>query len=596
MRWLLQAAPDATAIVDSAGRIVTMNSQWEELFRCHRDELIGRPVDLLVPERFRAGHPAHRSEYLADPRARSMGAGRNLYAVRSDGTEFAAEISLSSLDTPDGTLVSVGVRDVSERRGIEERFRQFVESAPDAIVISDADGNIVLVNARTEELFGYDRAEIVGAGVEILVPERFRDFHFRHRNDVFAELKVRSMGSGLDLRGRRKNGTLFPIEISLSPMETSGGRLVSSAIRDLSDRMAAEQARRHLATIVDTSGDAIIGLTPDGLITSWNRAAAEIFGYLDSDVIGRSVSTLLYPEQRHELDEMLDILQAGGQVLAHDGIRRRKDGTGIDVSIGMSAIRDSQGVLLGASKVMRDITEHKRTEASLVAAKEAAEVVGQAFEAFSYSVAHDLRAPLRAMDGFSRILLEDFGPLLDDTGRDYLNRLRASSRNMADLIDGLLSLARVSHHDLVRDWVDLSVVATDIADRLQSQAPERTAAVTVQPGLGVHGDAVLLTNVLENLLDNAWKFTSGEPVARIEFGADSDGYFVRDNGAGFDMALSASLFGAFQRLHEAEEFTGTGIGLATVQRIVQRHGGRIWAEAAVEEGATFHFTLPDVTG
>jgi signal transduction histidine kinase len=216
-------------------------------------------------------------------------------------------------------------------------------------------------------------------------------------------------------------------------------------------------------------------------------------------------------------------------------------------------------------------------------------------EAFSYSVSHDLRAPLRSIDGFSQALLEDYADQLDPTGQEYLQRVRAASQRMAQLIDDLLSLARVTRSELHHDLVDLSAHTATIVDELQRTQPDRSVAFAIAPGLAAHGDERLLHLVLENLLANAWKFTGKCACPQIEFGAiPCDGqlaYFVRDNGAGFDMAYTDKLFGAFQRLHALTEFAGTGIGLATVQRVIHRHGGRVWAEGAVEQGATFYFTV-----
>jgi signal transduction histidine kinase len=257
----------------------------------------------------------------------------------------------------------------------------------------------------------------------------------------------------------------------------------------------------------------------------------------------------------------------------------------------MSAIRDRSGALVGASKVVRDITERMETEAALAGATEAAETSSKAFEAFSYSVAHDLRAPLRAIDGFSEALASEYGHLLDGVGQDYLERVRSSAQRMANLIDSLLLLARVTHQELSSARVDLSALAALALERLAEASPDREVVTVVQPDLIVRGDEVLLANALDNLFSNAWKFTADRAEARIEFGRKDLAYFIRDNGAGFDMDYSGKLFGVFQRLHTPAEFAGTGIGLATVQRIIERHGGQIWAEGSVDLGATFHFTL-----
>jgi signal transduction histidine kinase len=223
------------------------------------------------------------------------------------------------------------------------------------------------------------------------------------------------------------------------------------------------------------------------------------------------------------------------------------------------------------------------------------EAANKELESFSYSVSHDLRAPLRSIDGFSQALIEDYGDRLDETATGYLNRVRAATQRMGLLVDDLLNLSRVTRSEMRRQTVDLSSFAKAIAGELRRQSPERSAEFVIQDGIGASGDPALLRSVMENLLENAWKFTSKHNDSRIEFGSVRENgnmaYFVRDNGAGFDMAYADKLFGAFQRLHSVSEYKGTGIGLATVQRIIHRHGGRVWATGEVGKGATFYFTL-----
>jgi len=615
LRALLDAAPDGVVIVDGDGRIVLVNAQSESLFGYERDQLLGQPVTLLMPERFRKAHDEGLKRVVTGGEQRVIGRTIELVGRRKDGAEFPLELSLARVAVDQGYQFAAILRDVTERKadeqrllGREARLSAVLDAAPDAIVIADGDGRIVLVNAQTESLFGYARAQLIDQPIEILVPERLQGRHVGHRRDFLAAPRVRSMGEGLELSGRRADGSEFPVAISLSPVETTEGALVIAAIRDATHAKQAEKALRDRETrfraLLEAAPDAIIIANRLGRIELVNAQTERIFGYPRDQLIGQPIEILVPARyrQRHvghrEGYVAEPRVRSMGQGLELYG--KRANGSEFPVAISLSPVETAQGALTIAA--IRDVTERRLIEREVEALNERlirdnAELaaVNRELEAFSYSVSHDLRAPLRAIDGFSQALLEDCGGDLGEVGHGYLSRVRRAAQRMGVLIDDLIKLSRVTRADMHLQDVDLSALAQRIAQDLRANEPDRMADFEIQGGLAAHGDARLLQIVLENLMGNAWKFTAGRSPTRIEFGCcrhdDQTAYFIRDNGAGFDMGHADQLFRAFQRLHDAEQFPGTGIGLATVQRIVHKHGGRAWATAEVGKGATFYFTL-----
>lgn len=350
--------------------------------------------------------------------------------------------------------------------------------------------------------------------------------------------------------------------------------------------MSAELARttvskEYFESVLDNMYDLLVVTDIDGRIRTVNHAAAESLG--DGELIGRPLS------------ELFDAAPEPGAVQDAEVVIRTRDGGRMTALYSAAPLLDRGGRPRGYIGVAKDITERKRNEKDLLAAKLAAEASARELEAFSYSVAHDLRAPLRAVDGFSQILLEQYSGRLDEAGRDYLRRVRAGSGKMSRLIDDLLDLSRITRGALRLATVDLSALALEIGSELRRADPTRTVDFVVAPGLTAMGDAGLLRVALANLLGNSWKYTGKHPRARVEFGAERRGertvYFVRDDGAGFDMTYVSRLFQPFTRLHGAAEFEGTGIGLALVERVITRHGGKVWGEGEVDRGAVFYFTL-----
>jgi len=390
-------------------------------------------------------------------------------------------------------------------------------------------------------------------------------------------------------------------------------------IEDISVRIQAKEALRQseerFRLLVSSVPDcALYVLDLQGCVVLWNDGAQRLKGYTAAEILGQSFSLFYTPEDRAQGAPEGTLRRAAVQ--GHDeaqGWRVRKDGSRFWAEVRTTAMYDVQERQIGFSKVTRDLTEPRRVEeairglnasleqrvtartAELATANRQLKAINEELEAFAYSVSHDLRTPLRAISGFGELLVASHSPALDERGRHYLDRMCNGATRMGQLIEDLLALSRLTRTEMRTTAVDLTALAHAVAATLSQAEPERVVTWDIAEGLTVHGDAALLRVALDNLLGNAWKFTSRRPTARIVVGARREEgqtvYFVRDDGAGFDMAYADKLFGAFQRLHTVREFAGTGIGLATVQRIIHRHGGRVWAQGAVEQGATISFTL-----
>jgi len=482
LRLIIEAAPVAIVVVAHSGQIALVNTEAEQLFGRSRAELLGANVETLIPERFRSAHPQLRAGYFASSSRRPMGAGRDLYGLRSNGTEVPIEIGLNPITMSDQEYVLAAIIDITARKAAEEHLRLVMEAAPNAMIAVDDAGRISLMNAQAERLFGYMRAELLGESVERLVPERLRGNHTSLRVNYLSAPTTRAMGAGRELFGLRRDGSEFPIEIGLNPLSTPRGKFVLAAVIDITERKRAEELR---------------------------------------------------------------LINAG--------------------------IHQQNAQLEAANKEL---------------------------ESFSYSISHDLRAPVRAIKGYADALERESGASLDGEARRLLSIVREESARLGFLIDDLLKFSALGRKKIDKTLVDMTELAKDVAAEPLKAAKliGRELEIQVDALPPVLADRTLLRQVWENLISNAVKYSANVNPAVVRVTGWIEGtqaiYRVRDNGAGFNMKYYDKLFGVFARLHHADEFPGTGVGLAIVQRILTHHNGRVWAQSTPGEGATFTFALP----
>ncbi|HKW85545.1 MAG TPA: MASE1 domain-containing protein [Nitrospiraceae bacterium] len=506
---------------------------------------------------------------------------------------------------------------VSERRRAEEasaRLAAIVESSDDAIIGKTLDGIVTSWNKGAERIFGYTAEEIMGKPVTVLIPS--------HRDEeeprIIKRLKRGDHIEHYETVRRRKNGHEIQVSLTISPIKDATRKIIgiSTVARDITERKRAEAALQEsearFRVMADTAPVLVWTSGPDALCNFFNKPWLEFTGQTLEHELGNGWAEDIHPEDR---ERCLEIYRSAFDVHKEFKMEyrlRRADGEYRWILDNGVPRYESDGTFAGYIGSCMDITEDKRVadeirrlnvelEQRVFERTAQLEAANKELESFSYSVSHDLRAPLRSIDGFSLALLEDCADKLDAQGKDYLRRVRDATQRMARLIDDLLNLARVTREEMRRDRVDLSALARSIAADLKKTQPGRKVTFTIEDGVVANGDARLLRVALENLLGNAWKFTSKRPRTTIEFGITKQNgkpaaYFVRDDGAGFDIAYARKLFGAFQRLHSSNEFEGTGIGLATVKRVIRRHGGHVWAESAEGQGATFYFTLQPSEG
>ncbi len=615
---LFQASPDAVFLHRDDFSIADVNERALQLFGYSHEEFLQRSVLDISGEGFTEAR-------LAQLRAESEACQLLEFewlAQRSNGEEFPVEVRLLRLrsDLEDEVTMVAIVRDLSARKAAEaealatqERMRLHLENTPLGIIEWDREQRVVAWNPAAERIFGYRHDEALGrTATELIIPEDLGG----KIHGLWKDLLESRGGYRSTNHNRTRDGRRILCDWYNTCLRNEHGEAfaVATVVDDITERTRLHeeltQSRTEWAYAMDFFEDAIYLVDLDDRVVRANRAFCELTGLTPEQLVGRDIMDIMHPHGERTPCPVCAARKARRDTRITMEADDPANPVSFPVDIMLRVTRNEQGEPIGILMGIRNLSEQRRIEAELRQHRDHLEELvqertqqleasNQELESFSYSVSHDLRAPLRSIAGFSQLVQEEYGERLDDTARNYLTRVCTNAQRMGLLIDDMLRLSRMTRHAMRYEAVDLSSIATQVIGELRETEPQRNVEFQCTPDLRVQGDAKLLQTVLVNLLGNAWKYTQFRPRAVIHFGSTqregASCYFVRDNGAGFDMQYSHKLFEAFQRLHRMEEFPGNGIGLATVQRIILRHGGETWAEGQPDQGATFYFSLPKRT-
>jgi PAS domain S-box-containing protein len=621
-RGLLERAPVAIVVVNQGGRIVLLNLQADQEFGYRRHELVGKQVKKIIPKGFAERLIADGTRTPTEASTQRAGTAIDLCGRRKDGSEFPIEITLSTLDSGDGVLVTAAIRDISVRRAEEERlaqmesrYRGLLEAAPDAMVVVNQGGEIVLLNAQAEKRFGYSRTELVGLKVKNIIPEGFTERLLADGTRTAADGLMQQIDPGrsrvpsaalrVELYGRRKDGAEFPIEIVLSrPLESAEGVLVTAAIRDITVRKAAEaqlaQMENRYRGLLEAAPDAMVVVNQVGKIVLLNVQAEKRFGYHRDELVGQEVKNIIPMGFAERL--LADGLRSSEDALAQridtgmELIGRRKDGSEFPIEIMLSPLESDEETLVTA--VIRDITLRKHADALLLQKMAELNRSNEDLAEFAYIASHDLQEPLRMVASYTQLLSKRYKGKLDADADDFIAFAVDGASRMQRLIKDLLTYSRVGTKGGQLLDSSSEEALQQALRNLRGAIEESGAVVTHDPLPAVLADETQLIQLFQNLIGNAIKYRNGG-IPQIHISASKTEakkwtFAVRDNGLGIDAQYFDKIFGMFQRLHKREEFAGTGIGLAICKKIVERHGGSISVASELGRGSTFRFGLSEI--
>lgn len=629
---LINALPMAVYTCDAQGRVTMYNQAAAILWG--RESEIGKDLWCGSWKMYRANGdplPLHECAVAVTLREGRPVRGQELIIERPNGSRrYVLQHPELIVDAAGQVTGAVNMLvDITDRKKAERataHLAAIVDSSESAIVGKDLQGVVTSWNRAAERLFGYTAGEMIGRSILRIIPPDRRDEETRILDRIGRGQAVEPC----ETIRRRKDGSDVPVSLTISPIIDAHGRVIgaSKIARDISAQKEAERASLKMRedlqhalefqeAMVSNMGEGLYTVNSEGCVTSLNRAAEQLFGWTSAELLGRKMHDMTHYQHRDGTPfpasecAGLHVLRSGITLTNQEDVFVRKDGSCFDVVYSSAPMR-AGGEIVGLVVVFRDVSEHKRAEEALrdrdraltiandelTQQSEALSEVNNELQSFSYSVSHDLRAPLRTIDAFVRIVEEDHAPHLNAEVRRCLGIVKKAAGQAGELIDDLLEFSRLGRIGMDIRPVKMEALAREVGDELRAMQGDRSIDLRILDLPPCKGDWRLLKLVWSNLLANALKYTRSRTMTEIEVGwlpddrqSDAVVYYVKDNGVGFDMKYVHKLFGVFQRLHLKEDFEGTGVGLAIVQRIVRRHGGRAWAEGKVDGGATFFFSL-----
>ena len=606
MATVVRDSNDAITIQDFDGRITAWNRGAELMYGYGEEEALLANIERLTAP----GKVLEQKDFIRRLIAGEAITSFETQRVTKDGRVLDVWMTVTKLMDDAGNPVGLASteRDITARKREEENLRRMatvVRDSNDAILVKDFDGRITAWNRGAELMYGYGEEEALEMSIGHLTAPGKEAEQMDFTRRLFAGETITSF----ETQRVTRDGRILDVWLTVTKLLDDAGNPVgiASTERDITARKREEEDLRRMATVVRDSNDAITIQDFAGRITAWNRGAELMYGYGEEEALLVNIERLTAPGKVDEQKDFVRRLLAGQAITSFETQRVTKEGRVLDVWMTVTKLMDEAGNPIGIASTERDITERKRAEEDIrklnaeleqrvVERTAQLEAANKELEAFSYSVSHDLRAPLRHVQGYVDMLAREVESQLSDKSRRYMKTIADASLEMGVLIDDLLAFSRMGRAEMRETSVNLDELVQDTLRGLESTTCGRNIVWTIPPLPPVQADPAMLKLALANLLGNALKFTLPRDPARIEIGTagTEEGrviLFVRDNGVGFDPQYAHKLFGVFQRLHRADEFEGTGIGLANVRRIISRHGGRTWAEGKIDQGATFFFTL-----